>query len=122
MSTSVLIQSLLLSSLLHVTQACRLAAESAEIKQTGAAYLRGTDQIDLVDHLGMERENALHAVSETHLPDSKAGLRAIVALDHDAFKSLKALFVAFLDLHVNTDRVAGTERRDIGALGLRQQF
>src|SRR3954447_23451818 len=91
----------------YVTQASRFAPQPTEIEQASAPHFRRPHQIDLVDHLRVQRENALHALSEADLPHGKAGLRAVVALDHHAFKRLHAFFVALFDLHVNAHRVPG---------------
>src|SRR5204863_7244196 len=43
---------------------------------------------------------------------------AVVASDENAFERLRALLVAFLDPHVDANRVAGPERRKVGPLVL----
>src|SRR5689334_1766491 len=64
----------------------------------------------MVHDLGMHRENALDAVAEAHLANRNALAHArAIAGDHRAFEGLEALFVAFLDLHVNLDGVTGPE-------------
>ena len=61
---------------IHVLQAGSFAAQSSQIVQLGAAHLRRAHQFDLVDHLGVQRENTLDALAEAHLAHSEAGLRA----------------------------------------------
>ena len=64
----------------------------------------------------VQRENTLHALAEADLADRDGFAHAgVIARDHDAFKSLKALFVAFLDLDVDADGVAAAEHRSIRA-------
>src|SRR3954469_255165 len=94
----------------------RFATQSAEEIELRATHAAGAHDIDLVDNAGVHREDTLHAVSEAHLADGKAGLRAGGLLDHDAFERLYAFLVAFLDLYVYADGVAGIELRQIGAL------
>src|SRR5437868_14926071 len=99
-----------------------LATQSAEIVQLGAADLRGPQYIDLVNDFRVDREDALHTVAEADLADGEAGLRAVALRDHDAFESLQAFLVAFLDLHLDTDSVTGTETREIGTFALGKKF
>jgi len=44
------------------------------------------DRIHLVDHFGVNRENALDALAEADLAHGETGLRSVVALDDDALK------------------------------------
>src|SRR5580658_2248189 len=99
-------------------QAGCLAAQSADIEQLGAPHLVAADLLNLVDNLGVEREDALDARAEAHFADGKRALGAVVDGDHQALEGLKALFVAFLDLYLDTNLVAGHKRRQIGALQL----
>src|ERR1035438_3838905 len=87
-----------------------LALQSTQIVQFGAAYAPCADDIDMVHHLGVYREDTLHALAETDLADGDAlaHARAIAGNQH-AFEGLEALFLAFLDLDVNLDRVAGAK-------------
>ena len=62
----------------------------------------------------MDRENALHALAEADLADGDGFAHAgVLAGDDGAFKRLQALFVAFLDLYVDADGIAGTELGDV---------
>jgi hypothetical protein len=90
------------------------AAKFAKIKEAGAANLGRADLLDLVHDFGVEGEDALNAVSEAHFADRKAALRTIFARDYDTFKRLKALFIAFLDLYLNADRVARAKGGKVG--------
>src|SRR5205823_3463142 len=83
--------------------------------------LRTTDPamafyLDAIDRRRIEREHALHPDTTgdlahgEHLPRSAASARDDETLEH-----LNAFLVAFLDLHVDLDRVARREVRDVGA-------
>jgi hypothetical protein len=62
----------------------------------------------------VERENSLNAMSKGNLPDRKRCARSAVFLsDTDSLEDLNALFVAFLNLHVDFDRVARLETRNV---------
>src|SRR5262245_44918148 len=62
----------------------------------------------------MKREDAFHAVSKGHLADRERFASATMFLRNaDPFKHLDALLVAFPDLHVHLDGIAGSEFRDI---------
>ena len=112
--------SLLMRGLLDIAQTCGFAAKPAKIKQARTAHLGRTHQVDFVDHSRMDRENALYSLAEADLAHGETGLRAVVALDHYALEGLHALFVTFLDLHVNPNRVTGTEGGKVVALCFRQ--
>src|SRR5271155_5337987 len=86
----------------HFAQASGLATQRAEIIQLGAADVRRTQHINLVDDFGVDGEDTLHALAKAHLAHGKAGLCAPALGDDDSFKSLQAFLVAFLDLHVDT--------------------
>src|SRR6185295_7834189 len=47
---------------------------------------------------------------------------AAVQADDDAFEHLDAFLVAFADLHVHADRIAGLHRRPLGQLRLLHQI
>src|SRR5688572_26435250 len=90
---------------------------SAEIPEV--VELRTTDPamtfyLDSINRGGVEREHSLHTNTTRDLADSEHLARAAtLAGEDDALEDLDALFVAFLDLHVDLDRVAGREVRDI---------
>src|SRR5579862_2641284 len=103
---------------LDFLEAGGFAAESAEVEELGAAHLGGADFLDLVDDLGVEGEDALDTLAEAHLADSEAALRTVFAGDHDAFKCLEALFIAFFNLDLHAHCVAGDEGRQVRAVQL----
>src|SRR4051794_9117562 len=87
-----------------------LALESAKVVQFGAADAAGAHHIDVIDDAGIHREDALDALAEGDLADGDALAHSRVVPGNDrAFEGLKALFVAFLNLDVNPDGVAGAE-------------
>src|ERR1017187_9517813 len=86
------------------------ALQGAQIVKLGAAYTARANHIDVIHHLGVYREDTLHALAETDLADSDALAHAhAVAGNQHAFESLQALFLAFLDLDVHLDGVAGAK-------------
>src|SRR4051794_40878626 len=79
-------------------QAGSLAFQRAQIVELGAADAAGAHDIDVIDHLGVHREDALHALAETDFADGDAFPHAhAVAGNQYAFKSLEAFFFTFLD-------------------------
>src|SRR5215469_9914356 len=106
----------------HIAQTCGLAAQTTQIEKTRATHLRGAHHIDLVDHLGVNREDALDALPEADLANSEAGLRSVVALDDDALESLQAFLVPFFNLHMDADGVSRAKRGNVVALCFRQQL
>src|SRR5487761_1320430 len=107
--------------LIRFAQTGSLATQPAQIEQLGAADLGGADLLYLLDHFAVERKDALHALAKTHLADGETALRAILARNYDTLKGLNAFFVAFFDLDLDANRVAGNERRQVGALKLGSQ-
>src|SRR5579859_110507 len=107
---------------LNLAQPGGLALEFAQVEQLGAAHLVGTNDLNLVDHLGVEGEDALHPLSKADLAHGKAALRAVALGDDRAFERLHALFIAFFDLDLNADRIARVHLRNIFALQLGSQF
>ena len=83
-----------------------------------ARTLPVSDLFDLVDDLGVEGENALHPLPKAHLAHGKGTLGSFVDGDDEAFEGLEALFIAFLDLDLDANLVAGDKRGQIGALQL----
>ena len=62
----------------------------------------------------MEREDALHADAGRDLAHGKGGPgTAATATDNRALEDLDALFVAFLNLHVDPDGIARAEFRPL---------
>src|SRR4051794_26722902 len=96
-----------------------LAAESTQVIQFRAPHAPGAHHVDMIDHPRMDWEDALHTLAEADLANGDALAHAgIIAGDDGAFKRLEALFIAFLDLYVDTDRVARAKLGDIGPLVL----
>src|SRR5260370_33057415 len=86
------------------------ALQGTQIVQLGAADAARADDVDVVHHLRMYREDTLHALAKTDLADGDALAHThSVACNQHAFESLEALFLAFLDLHVHLNGVAGTK-------------
>src|ERR1700723_58571 len=102
----------------HFLQPGGLAAQSADVKQLGAANLVAADLLDLVNHLGIEREDALHALAKAHFAHGKRALRPAVNGDDQTLKGLKPFLIAFLDLDLDANLVARDELREICALQL----
>src|ERR1700751_3447303 len=93
----------------------RLAAAIAQIIELGAPHLAAPEDFDRVDHRRIDGENALHALAIGDLPHREVLVEAIAAArDAHAFIRLNAGALAFRDLHVDDDRVAGLELRDLG--------
>src|SRR6185437_14379486 len=107
---------------LDIFQPCSLAAQIAQVIKLGAPNFRRTHQVDAIDHSRTYREYTLHTLAEADLANGKASLRTARARQHHTLECLQALFVAFFDLDVNANSVARDELRQVGALGLRQQF
>src|SRR5436190_1578883 len=92
------------------------AAEIPEVVELCASDPAMAFNLDLIDRRGVEGEHPLHADAARNLADGEHLPRpAALARDHDALEDLDALFVAFLDLHVDPDRVAGSEVGNVGA-------
>src|SRR5277367_6173482 len=87
-------------------QSSSLALQPAQIVKLGTADSRGTHHVNLVDDLGVDGKNTLHALPEADLADGEARLRAALAGNDDAFERLQALFFAFSDLDQHLDGVA----------------
>src|SRR5689334_6634372 len=89
-----------------------LASEPTQIIKLRAAHLSCAHHVNVVDHRSLHREDALDTVAEADLAD-RDGLAhpGVVAGDDGALEYLEALFIAFLDLDVHLDGVAGPELR-----------
>jgi hypothetical protein len=95
-----------------------LAAEIAKVEELGAANLVGAELLNLIDDLGVVGEDALDALAEAHFADGEGALGALLDGDDHAFESLETLFIAFLDLNLNADEIAGGKFGKVGALEL----
>src|SRR5208337_2630869 len=93
----------------HFAQACGFAPQRAQIVQLGPPDVGRAQYIDLVDHFGVRREDALDALAEAHLADGEARLVAGALRNDDALERLQALLVAFLNPDMHPDSVAGFE-------------
>src|SRR5437016_2639503 len=107
---------------LDLYQSGSLAFQAAQVIQLGAADARGTQDFNLVNHLGVGGKNTLHSLAEADLAHSKAGLRSGALGNHSAFESLQSLLITFLDPYVHTDGVARGELGNVAALQLGIQF
>src|SRR5579872_6528708 len=84
-----------------------------QIEELGAPYEATADDIDLLDARCVHDERALDADAVSDAPHGEAlGEAAMLALGHDAFEDLNALFIAFSDARMDLDRVARSELGD----------
>src|SRR6478609_5416403 len=91
----------------------RLSATIAQIIELGAAHEAAADDLDGIDVGRIDREHALHAFAVRDLADREALLEAGAgAGDADALIGLHAAALAFLDLHVDDDGIAGLKVRN----------
>src|SRR5205085_2258848 len=102
----------------------RLALQSAQIIQLGPPNLARAHHIDMVNHLGVYREDPLHALAEADLAHRDALAHAgAVACNDGALKGLEPFLVAFLNLDVDFDGVSGPEGGDgVGPFVLVDEF
>src|SRR5215831_16610910 len=107
---------------LGFSQASGLALELAQVEQLGAAHLIGAHYLNFIEDLGVEGENSLYALPKADLAHGKAAAGAVAPGNDGAFKSLDAFLVAFLDLDLDTDSVAGIDLRNVLALQLGSKF
>src|SRR5690606_29126270 len=93
----------------------RLAAlEATQVVQLAGADRAAALHLDRVDRGAVALEHALHAVAVRDLAHGERGVQAGVLLGDDhAFVGLDALAVAFLDLDVDDDGIAGAEHRQL---------
>src|ERR1051326_7653115 len=92
------------------------AAEIPEVVELCAADAAMTFDLDLIDRRRIEGEHSFDSDSSGDLADGEHLARTTAfARDDETLEDLDALFVAFLDLHVDLDGVAGREVRDVGA-------
>src|SRR5581483_723867 len=101
---------------LNFTQPCRLAFEATEVEQLGAPYAVGANHFNLIEHLGVKREDALDAMAEADLADGDARLGPFATGNHCSFEGLNAFFIAFFDLDLDADGIARSHLRNIFAL------
>jgi hypothetical protein len=100
----------------HITlaDACGLASKLAQVIELGATDATPAHNVYAINDASVKREYALDADSETGLThgDSFAHARMLAGYD-DSLERLYALFVAFLDSHVNANSVSGLKLRYI---------
>jgi hypothetical protein len=96
-------------------EAAALSASFAEVSEVGAADLRIALNHDLFDHRGAEQESAFDANTIAgHAANSEvAGLTFLADTQNGALKLLDTLALAFFDLDVHADLIAGAQGRDI---------
>jgi hypothetical protein len=97
-------------------QTSSLAAQGAQIEKLGAAHASRANFFHFLHHFAVQGENALDALAKAHLANREATFGAILARNHNALKGLDALFVAFFNLYLDTDRIARAEFGEVGAL------
>src|SRR5229473_183887 len=85
------------------------AFQATQVIQLGAADAGGTQDFNLINHLGVGGENALYSLAEADLAHSKAGLGPGALGNYGAFEGLQAFFIALLDPYVHADGVARGE-------------
>ena len=96
-------------------EAGALAAAIAQEIQTAAADLAVTFHDDFVDAGRAGQESTFNADTVGRdTADGESGIRTVVVGEKDdAFEFLDTFAVAFLDLHMNGDLVAGKQIRDV---------
>ena len=96
-------------------EAGALAAAIAEEVQTAAANLAVAFHNNLVDAGRAGQESTFNADTVGRdTADSESGIRPVVMGEEDyAFEFLDTFTVAFLDLYMNGDLVAGKQIRDV---------
>src|SRR5688572_5627088 len=94
--------------------ACRLTRQIAQVVEACAADLAVRLHFDLVDRRGVERKDPLDADAVRDLADGdRRAQAALLPTDHDPFEDLDALFLALLDLRVDSDSVTDLDVRDV---------
>jgi hypothetical protein len=88
------------------------AFETPEVVELSPAYATGANQIDVVNHWCMHRENTLDACAEAYLANSDSFAEAdVLTGDNCPLESLQTLFVTFPDTDVHPNCVARTKLR-----------
>src|SRR5512140_1795169 len=95
-----------------------LAATIPQVIQLRAPHLTVPLDLDPLEHGRVHRERAFHADTLRNLANGERLARAAASPgDHEALEHLNAFLLAFLDLHVNLDRVSGRERGNVESQG-----
>jgi hypothetical protein len=103
--------------LFALAEAGRFALQPAKVVELSSPDAARSHNIDMIDDGGMQGENALYALSKADLSNGDGFAQSgILAGNHGSFESLQALFVAFFNLDVDTDGIAGTKRRTLGPI------
>ena len=86
-----------------------------EVKEPGPADISFADQLDLVNAGGQDREDPFNTYAVRYFPDGEGftGRILIPALDHNALELLDPLLVAFADLYMHVNGIAGLKIREI---------
>src|ERR1700733_3119656 len=93
----------------------RLAAAIAQVIELGAPDLAPPEHLNRIDHRRIDRKDPLDALAVGNLAHREVLVEAVAApRDADAFVGLDAGALAFRDLDVDDDGVAGLERRNLG--------
>jgi hypothetical protein len=101
---------------LYFLNACSFSAELAHVIQLRPPDAPGTDNFDLVDDLGMEREYAFDAMSERNLADRKRRADTTVLLRNaNALEDLDTFLIAFFDLHMDLNCIPRLESGEVRA-------
>src|SRR5204862_2587981 len=92
---------------LNILQAGSFATQRTQVIKLGAAHFGRAHYVNLVHDFRTLGEDALYALAEADLTDGEAGLGTATASNHDALERLQALLVAFFNLHLHANGVAG---------------
>src|SRR5262249_15769078 len=103
---------------LDFAQACSLAFQIAQVEKLGAADAIRAQNLDFVQHFGIEWEDSFHALAKADFAHSKAALWTIATGNDCAFKSLGALFVAFFNSYLDANCISRLNVRNVLALQL----
>jgi hypothetical protein len=93
-----------------------LATQTAKVEEFGAANLGRSNLFDLVNDLCVEGEDTLDALAEADLAHSEAALGTLLEGDDDTLEGLDAFLVAFFNLDLDANGVAGHEIRMVRAI------
>src|SRR5690242_14471729 len=98
-----------------LANACRLAAQSAQIVEFRSADATSLHEIDMVDDGRVQRKYSLDADTKTCFSHrDRFPCAAVFAGDHHALKNLQSLFrLGFLDPNVYANRIAWLKFRDV---------
>jgi len=93
-----------------------LADAITQVVELGPTNIAASGNFDFLDHGSVDGEGPLHANAEADLANGECLANpAPLASDDDAFEELGAMAVAFNDLYVHLQGVAGREVRNVVA-------